>query len=109
MATSTLTKRLLTLAAKNGTPKGTNSDLFDVFIRAATPQIRTAFWAKHSEAEVFEILGSFFKLTQTTFLGPGFDYSGINQDCSAQPNVSMQILFNYNPLAPPAILIQEQV
>ena len=64
MATSTLTKRLSNFAAKHGAPKGTDNALFQSFLGAAAPQIRTAFQARHSEEEVFNILNTFFEVTQ---------------------------------------------
>jgi len=64
MATSTLTKRLSNFAAKHGAPKGTDNALFQSFLGAAAPQIRTAFQARHSEEEVFNILSTFFEATQ---------------------------------------------
>ena len=64
MATSTLTKRLRQLAAKNGTPKGTDLALFNAFLSAAAPQIRTAFRARNSEESVFKALSTFFHLAQ---------------------------------------------
>jgi len=64
MATSTLTKRLVAMAAAQGAPKGMSPEAFTVFVRAATPQIRSAFRAKHSDEEVFEILKSCFAMTQ---------------------------------------------
>jgi len=64
MATSTLTKKLLKLATKYGAPKGTNSDLFEAFLKAASPQIRTAFITRHNHQQIFDVLSDFFILTQ---------------------------------------------
>ncbi len=64
MATSTLTKRLATIAKKSGAPSGTDPAMFGAFLSAAAPQIRSAFSARHSDSEIFELLTGFFKLAQ---------------------------------------------
>jgi glutamate dehydrogenase len=64
MTTSTLTKSLLKIAAKNGPPDGVDSAPFKAFIAAATPQIRTAFRARHSTEEIFGILSDFVSAPQ---------------------------------------------
>lgn len=56
MATSTLIKRLNQLADARGAPKGIDSGHFQAFLKASAPQLRTAFCARHSEEEVFDIL-----------------------------------------------------
>ena len=64
MATSTLTQRLSQLAADRGAPNGVEHELFLSFMRAATPQLRTAFRARHSDEEVFDILCQMLKTAQ---------------------------------------------
>ena len=65
MATSTLTRRLANIAKQSGPPKGTDPAMFDTFLKAAAPQIRSAFRARHDDEAVFDVLSEFFSLTQT--------------------------------------------
>ena len=64
MATSTLTRRLANIAKQSGPPKGTDPAMFDTFLKAAAPQIRSAFRARHDDEAVFDVLSEFFSLTQ---------------------------------------------
>ena len=64
MATSTLTRRLAKIAKQSGAPKGTKTAMFDAFLKAAAPQIRSAFRARHDDKAVFDVLGDFFCLAQ---------------------------------------------
>ena len=64
MATSTLTRRLANIAKQSGPPKGTDHAMFDTFLKAAAPQIRSAFRARHDDEAVFDVLSEFFSLTQ---------------------------------------------
>ena len=65
MATSTLTQRLSQLAAEQGAPDGVEAGLFESFLRAAAPQLRTAFSAKHTDDEIFGILAQMLETAQT--------------------------------------------
>ena len=58
MATSTLTRRLAKIAKQSGAPKGTKPAMFDAFLKAAAPQIRSAFRARHDDEAVFDVLGN---------------------------------------------------
>ena len=64
MATSTLTRRLAKIAKQSGAPKGTKPAMFDAFLKAAAPQIRSAFRARYDDEAVFDVLGDFFCLAQ---------------------------------------------
>jgi glutamate dehydrogenase len=65
MPASALVERMLEMVAQRGAPNGTNAEIFEAFVRAVTPQVRSAFMDRYPLELVFDVLASVFSAAQS--------------------------------------------